>query len=207
MELDININPTLTCPGCKKEFKVSQEMSGKQVECSECDTKLNVILFPELFRKTSSVEAKDVSQINQEASCFFHENKVASSHCTQCGRFLCKLCELEIGSECLCPSCASGDNKSKKKSLKNRTILYDKIAMYLTVYPIFLIFAIYFTFITAPIGIIVAIKYWNKQETIIPRTKFRFVLSIIFAVLEIIAWISVAYYLFNIIPKYSSEIQ
>lgn len=205
MELDINISPTLSCPECKKKFNVSKEMSGTNVQCSACDTKLDVYLFPELFRNISSVNADNVSGLDQEASCFFHENKVASSHCSNCGRFICKLCEIEIGEECLCPSCASGDNRKKKKTLKNRTTLYDKIALYLTVYPLFLVFTVYLTIITAPIGIFVSIKYWNRQESVIQRSNIRFIIALIFGTIEVIGWIALFYYIFNILPNTVSE--
>lgn len=207
MELDININPHLACPSCKTDISVSKETDGKMIECTECNSNIEVFLFPELFARTEAVRANNVSEIDQEACCFFHENKVATSHCTQCGRFICKLCELDIGDECLCPSCASGDNKTKKVSLKNRSVLYDKIALYLTLYPVLLIITFYFTIFTAPLGIIVAIRYWNRQETILPRGKWRFIVALIIGVIEVLVWIGILYSIFHFGSKAAENIQ
>ena len=69
-----------------------------------------------------------------------------------------------------------GQKKGKLKQLENRRTLYDNIALALSVCPVL---------ITAPIGLYMAIRYWNAPTSIVPRGKWRFVLAIIFALVQI----------------------
>jgi len=46
----------------------------------------------------------------------------------------------------------------------------------------------YFTIITAPAALFVAIRHWNSPSSIIPRTKIRFVVAIVIALVELAGW-------------------
>jgi len=37
-------------------------------------------------------------------------------------------------------------------------------------------------------ALFVAIRYWNAPRSIIPRTKIRYIVAIVIATLEIVAW-------------------
>jgi hypothetical protein len=63
--------------------------------------------------------------------------------------------------------------------------LYDNIALSLAVYPL-LIF--YFTIVTAPTALFIAIRFWNAPRSIVHRTRARLVLAILIAGLEIAGW-------------------
>jgi hypothetical protein len=65
--------------------------------------------------------------------------------------------------------------------------LYDSMALSLSVLPM-LIFP--FTIITAPIAIYIAIRYWKRPGSILPRTRFRFVLAILIALAQIVGWVA-----------------
>jgi hypothetical protein len=86
-----------------------------------------------------------------------------------------------------CPACLeTGKKKGKIKRLENERVLYDDLALALAVLPL-LIF--YFTLVTAPIALYIAIRYWNSPRSIVRRqTHWRFVIAIIFATLEIAGW-------------------
>ena len=45
-----------------------------------------------------------------------------------------------------------------------------------------------FTLITAPAAIYVALRYWNAPMSLVPRTKIRFILAILFAGAELAGW-------------------
>ena len=64
-------------------------------------------------------------------------------------------------------------------------MLYDQIALALAVLPL-LIF--YVTLITAPISLYIALRYWKSPRSIVHTTKWRFVVAIVFATLEIVGW-------------------
>lgn len=123
----------------------------------------------------------------EEASCFYHPEQRAAESCGRCGRFLCALCDLEIGSEHLCPTCFEGGRKSGKLSqVQNRRTLYDSLALSLAILPM-IVWPL--TIITAPLVLFISVYYWKKPLSIIPRTRGRFVWAIIFALLQIAGWI------------------
>ncbi len=70
-------------------------------------------------------------------------------------------------------------------------MLYDATALRLAFYPI-LIF--WFTLVTAPVALYLAIRHWNSPTSIVRRTRIRFVLAITLSSLQILAWIFVIAY-------------
>ena len=58
-----------------------------------------------------------------------------------------------------------------------------------------LIFGIYFTFITAPLALYMAIRHWNSPRSIVHRTRIRYVLAIVFAALQLIGWVVAVYFI------------
>jgi hypothetical protein len=99
---------------------------------------------------------------------------------------LCPLCDIEFDGGHICASCLSaGKKKGKIKNLETQRVLYDGIALSLAILPL-LIF--YLTIITAPISIYVAIRYWKAPTSILPRTKIRFILAIVFSGLQLAGW-------------------
>ena len=124
-----------------------------------------------------------------ESSCFYHPQKKATVPCAACGRFLCAMCDCLLDGEHFCPSCLeAGKSKGKIKSLDNRRMRYDNIALGLAAAPI-LIF--YFTILTAPLTLYVVIRYWKAPRSLVGRNSFRFVLAAILAVLEIAGWAAI----------------
>jgi hypothetical protein len=60
------------------------------------------------------------------------------------------------------------------------------MALALATYPL-LIF--YFTVITAPMALYITIRHWNAPSSVIPRSKWRFVVAGLLSVAEIAGWI------------------
>jgi hypothetical protein len=93
----------------------------------------------------------------------------------------------------LCPACLqTGKRKGKLKQLENRRLLYDSLSLTLALAPM-LIF--YFTILTAPATIYVVIRYAKAQGSIVGRSKWRMVVAFIIAVLQIVGWIFVIYFI------------
>ena len=112
--------------------------------------------------------------------------KKAVVPCAGCGRFLCALCDCELNGQHFCPACLeTGKSKGKIKTLENQRTRYDTIALGLAILPV-LIF--YLTIVTAPMTLFVAIRYWNAPQSIVRRTRFRFILAIVIALLQIGGW-------------------
>jgi hypothetical protein len=155
---------------------------------------VQVEVFPALFRRTASTETGEMVLMDGESTCFYHANKRAVIPCMSCGRFMCALCDCELNGDHFCPACLErGKAKGKIKNLDNYRIVYDRIALSLTVVPVITLIFWFMTIFTAPMALFITVRHWNAPRSIIHRTKIRYVLAIIFATLEI-AGLSIAFY-------------
>ena len=72
--------------------------------------------------------------------------------------------------------------------MENRRTLYDSIALSLAVLPLVILFFWFFTIVTAPMALFIAIRYWNAPRSIVHRTRIRYVVAMTVASVEIAAW-------------------
>ncbi len=178
---------TITCPKCQTSLYDGVFNLFEPVACPSCDTQLQIEVFPAMFRQAAAGQRAEAVLVEGESSCFFHPEKKAVVPCHGCGRFLCALCDCELKGEHYCPNCLeAGKTKGKIKSIENTRTLYDSIALAMSLAPM-LVF--YFTIFTAPATLYVAIRYWKKPLSILRRSRFRFVLAIILALLQIGGWV------------------
>lgn len=161
-------------------------MRRAQVEgfCPTCATGLSVTLFPALFRSQATIDTQSLAAAEGEASCYEHAGKRAVALCNRCGRFLCALCEVEVDAKIWCPTClTSGDPRNQIQALEKQRTLFDSIALALATLPILLFF--YPSIFTAPVVVYLAIRYWKKPSSLIPRGKWRFVVALVVVLLEL----------------------
>lgn len=176
----------IQCPKCRAWLLEGIFNQPEFVPCPACGAPLQIEVFPALFRKISSGQGGEVILVEGESSCYYHSQKKAVRPCDGCGRFLCALCDCELHGQHFCPACLeTGRTKGKIKSLDNQRTLYDNIALALAIYPL-LIF--YFTLVTAPMALFVAIRYWKSPQSILHRTKVRYVTAAVIALLQIGGW-------------------
>jgi hypothetical protein len=174
------------CPKCRAWLLEEIFNQPELAPCPACGVPLQVEIFPALFRKISAGASPEIILVEGESSCFYHPQKKAVRTCDGCGRFLCALCDCELHSQHFCPACLeTGKTKGKIKNLENERTLYDSIALTLSILPL-LIF--YVTLLTAPMALFLAIRYWKSPGSILHRTKFRFILAIIFSTAQIAGW-------------------
>jgi hypothetical protein len=174
------------CPGCRASLGEGMFNRPDFVPCPSCGAPLQVEICPALFRPATRGRDGEPLMVEDESSCFYHPQKKAVVPCQGCGRFLCALCDCELHGEHFCPACLEvGRQKGRIKRLENQRTLYDAIALSVAVLPL-LIF--YFTIITAPIALYLALRYWNAPRSIVHRTKIRLVLAIVLATLQILGW-------------------
>jgi hypothetical protein len=149
---------------------------------------LRADIFPARYRPLETGLSAEAVTAGTEASCFYHPKKRAVSHCDTCGRFLCALCDLEINDQHLCSACLElGQKKKKITNLENHRILYDKIALFLSILPFSLILW-FFSLVTAPAAIFVVIRYWKAPAGLLSGNKIRFVLAFTLAGFQIVGW-------------------
>lgn len=155
--------------------------------CPACGAPVKVEVFPAALRPPGPASTGEAVLVEGEASCFYHPAKKAVVPCESCGRFLCAVCDVELNGVHLCAACLeSGKKKGRLKQLDNRRTLYDSLALAVAVYPI-LFWPM--TLLGGPIALYIAVRYWNAPSSVVPRTKWRAVLAIIIALVEIVAWV------------------
>jgi hypothetical protein len=154
--------------------------------CPMCGVPIQVEIFPALFRPTSRGRGGETLMIDGESSCFYHPQKKAVVPCHNCGRFLCALCDCELHGEHFCPVClAVARQEGGITAVENQRTLHDAVALSLAIFPL-LIF--YFTIITAPVTLYIAIRHWNSPRSIVRRTRIRLIVAIVLAALQIAGW-------------------
>lgn len=160
------------------------------VRCPVCGHKVRISVFPAIDRTIAGV-VPEILQGDAEASCFYHPQSRAARVCQECGRFLCSLCDLEIEGRHICPRCfESGVSAHKIETVEQRRVLWDNVALALSTFPAVLVWP---ALIGAPWALTVVIRRWNAPSSVVPRTKFRFILAAIFALSEIGVMVFVIY--------------
>jgi hypothetical protein len=157
------------CPSCGGNF---EPIDTEWQDCPYCQKQLAISVWP-VVRQNSNATAA----LSDQATCFFHPDKVFQACCQQCGRFVCALCDLQLGAEHVCPVCfesgrAETGAEASKAVWRYRDVLYDSIAVtagwaWIIVWP---------TFVAAiPAVIFLHVKYRKAPRSyLIPRSGWRF---------------------------------
>ncbi|MBI5802196.1 MAG: hypothetical protein HZA92_15915 [Verrucomicrobia bacterium] len=161
--------------------------------CPGCAVPTLVEVFPALFRdRVVGAMAETILTVG-DAGCFFHPQKKAVVPCEGCGRFLCALCDVELNSQHLCPSCLEiGRKQGRLKSLENHRDLHDRAALLLATLPLLLIWP---SVVCSPLALFLVFRHWKEPGDYVRPGKSRFILAGILAGLQVIAWIGFFLYL------------
>ncbi len=161
-------SPAITCPHCLADIPADARWQS----CPYCQKWLQICVWPIVRQKSNAVSA-----ISDQATCFFHPDKAFQACCRRCGRFVCGLCDLQLGAEHVCPTCferGRGDSSAEagKAEWRYRDVLYDSIA--LTVGWVWILF--WPVIIAAlPAVIFLHVKYRKAPRSyLVPRTGWRF---------------------------------
>ncbi len=180
------------CTQCHTPISAQYYNTSDLIPCPSCHVPIKIDVFPALSRGLQPGKAGE-ALMDDQASCFYHPQKKAVIPCDHCGRFLCALCDVELGGKHLCPTCLqSGKKKGRIINLDRHRLLYDGIALRLALFPMI---TIWFTTVTAPMALYLAIRHWKSPTSLIRRTKIRFILAIALSGLQIFAWATWIVYL------------
>lgn len=162
---------SIICPGCSGEVAPVEGKSGWQ-KCPYCERTLQIRVWGSVHQNTNAAAA-----LSDQATCFFHPDKAYQACCQRCGRFVCGLCDLQLGAEHVCPACfergrvQSGAGTGTAE-WRHRDVLYDSIAVtagwgWILFWP---------TFVAAlPAAIFLHVKYRKAPRSyLIPRRGWRF---------------------------------
>jgi hypothetical protein len=127
-KLSPNRPPAVPCPDCAGDI-VPDEINTEWQTCPYCDKLLQIRLWPVVRQNTNAATA-----LSDQATCFFHPDKAFQACCQRCGRFVCALCDLQLGAEHVCPTCfergrGSPGAEAGRAEWRYRDVLYDSIAV------------------------------------------------------------------------------
>ncbi len=184
---------TVVCTQCHKPVSAGYYNSLSLIPCPSCRAPIKIDVFPAFFRALQPGKAGE-ALVDDQASCFYHPQKKAAVPCDHCGRFLCALCDLELNGKHLCPVCLeTGRKKGRIVNLDRHRLLYDGIALRLALLPMI---TVWFTIVTAPIALYLAIRHWNSPMSIVRRSKIRLLLAMAISGLQVLAWaVLIVYFL------------
>jgi hypothetical protein len=173
----------IACTNCSAPLDRESFNQEALAQCPSCGVMIRADVFPAIFKGLSQGTAGELLLFDDEASCFYHQNKRAVVACASCGRFLCSLCDVDFNDRHLCPTCLDvGKKKGKIQNLENHRILYDNLCLALAIGPLIIWPA---TILTAPLTIYFVIRFWKMPSSIIKRSKIRQVIALLIAVIQI----------------------
>lgn len=182
----------ISCTYCHQLIPAGYYNTPDLIPCPSCRTPVKMDVFSAFYRGLQPGKEGEIL-IDDQASCFYHPQKKAVLLCDHCGRFLCALCDVELGGRHLCPACLeTGKKKGRIINLDRHRVLYDGVALRLALFPMIIV---WLTIVTAPIAIYLSIRHWNSPTSVIKRTKVRFILAIVISSLQILAWATGIVYL------------
>jgi len=181
----------LTCAKCKQELFEQVAQSDPPQHCPHCDHQLRLALFPAWFRADQEKPRPTAAVVDDEASCFFHDKKQATTSCDACGRFICSLCDLELGGRHVCPRCLeAGSRKGNLMDLERQRTRYDQIAATLA------LFSLLFFFLApmiAGIGLGLALWKWKAPPSRVANSRLIMGTAMVLLLLEFVGGIVLWY--------------
>ena len=183
----------MQCANCGARTALLLTGASVEWQCRSCGAPTRINVFPALLRGPGTGRSGEKLIVPEESSCYYHPDKKAVVVCDSCGRFLCAVCDLEFGGRHVCARCIeSAVTKDKSERLRQSRIYYDEIALAVAVLPMLFIWV---TLFTAPIAIFIAVRYSRRRLSILPRRKWRFLLAIALAGLQLMGWVLAVSYL------------
>ena len=157
------------CPRCKKLLAPPTQTGPQRLNCVQCGD-IEAVVFPRALEPQPQAERAERIIDDQDASCFYHVESKARAACESCGRFLCALCEVQMGDAVICPGCiAAGRRKGNLDKSKSEELLWDQLVLALAA-------ACLLIFYLAPLMLIpivwIVIRQWNApRRSLMPRSR------------------------------------
>lgn len=157
------------CPVCYFMLRGPWTEGGETLRhCDRCQQFLRIAVFPSLLMAPPLPAQTGARAREGDATCFFHPEKRAERPCDRCGRFLCALCDLPVGTRHLCPACLkTGDEeKAALPELVIKRVSWGRLSLLLSLCA-FIPIANMLTIFTAPAAIFVALWGWKKPGSLV----------------------------------------
>lgn len=181
------------CLVCKSTIPAENSADWMEQDCPACHARQSAVVFPAIRGIFVPPPTAAPAEADGFASCFFHGGKPAATPCDMCGRFLCDLCDLKLDRSHLCALCVQAAQEEKSPTgakpitqMKDRTFLPQNAAMALAFYLPITLAGLYVIFLSAPAAMYFTIRYWNHPGGIQQRGRWRSVLSLAMASLQVL---------------------
>jgi hypothetical protein len=182
----------INCPICRTPLQAEQ--CNTYSFCGKCSAPLHCTAYPALLKEQEVAHSKQVEGAEQ-ASCFYHPAKQAVVDCSHCGRFLCALCDLDMGTSHICPACLErGKDEQNLIEQKQGCVRYDILVLALAFWPFLLFMPL--TVFTGPLTLYLIIKYRKKPISIAPVSRWRFLMATFLVTAQLIGIGFTAYFWF-----------
>jgi hypothetical protein len=176
----------ICCGECSWPVPVDAWNREEGLRCPGCGQRVDANVFPAIETRRSGALPEAVIA-DTEASCFYHPSSRAAVPCDECGRFLCSLCDIEIDGRHLCPMCfQSGVRSNRLEVVETQRTMYDTIALTLATLPALLFWP---AIVTGPAALWVTFRRWRAPGSVVPRTRIRFYLAVLFGLAEIVFFV------------------
>lgn len=175
----------ISCSRCRRVIPPQAYNLGRAAPCPACSEPVQVDAYPAILAGPVVGRRGETILTEGQASCFHHAQKKATAACDRCGRFLCALCATELGQRQLCLDCykqelsGMAEQDAGANSVRQFT-RYDNMALTLSLIPLY--------GLTALAGIFIAIGFWGRRTSVLPRSRIRGVLAIILSAGQLVGW-------------------
>lgn len=177
---------TPRCAHCRTDLPAFTYNTEAWTACPSCWVRMRAWAFPALLRPPASPTVPERIVDSAESGCFNHPEQRAETVCESCGRFLCRLCDIELAGKHLCSSCIeTGRRKGKIRNLQNERTRHDLVAVTLAALPMLLVFP---SLVTAPIALVYSVWGWRRPHSLVHRSNAGFVIAILLSILQICGW-------------------
>jgi hypothetical protein len=190
---------SLACGACRTPIAPERLSMDAPLACEACGALHLGEVFPAFHRELPAAAPGEDVDAAGEATCFTHTGKRAVGACGRCGAFVCRLCDLPVAGERLCPRCLdTGVAKRTIPRLETGRLLHGRIALSLSTLPLLLF---YFTLLTAPAAIFVAIRYWKAPQSLVRPSRAGHVVAIVLGLTQLVGWAFLVSMLFRMLTE------
>lgn len=175
------------CPHCDQALRGIDLTPEGMGTCPSCGRKSVVVIFPALTtgNNTSPPALPDDPPAEGESACFYNPKRRATKECSHCGVLISDAWAAHWGSDTVCLKCLEHlREKGQDARFQGSRTLWDNIALTLSLVPftVVLWWAIVFT---APAALFLGIRHWNSPRSMVPRGRWRLVVAILLALIQV----------------------
>lgn len=165
------------CSKCRAPLPATAIVPGGFAPCPVCGAEIQVEIFPALIRPIARSSAGEAAVVTGEATCFYHDGKKAATVCDTCGRFLCGLCDCQMGEKHFCPACLESGRQNGIEQLEASRPLHAQQALMLSILP--------FLF-TGLAALYLIFRYWKSPGSLVSPKRWLMPAALALALLQVL---------------------